>query len=94
MSIAQGEGSIEGIPKTALLGENFPHFNKVFILSVPVFSNKYCQSLIINSFADCCFEISSLRIREIFKNEDRDFLRPGTRRGGGQSGGKKDTKVF
>ena len=34
-------------------------------------------------------------LREIFKSKDRDFLRPGTRRGGrGQSGEKKDTKVF
>ena len=35
------------------------------------------------------------KLREIFKKENRDFLHPGTRRGGGGRGGeKKDTKVF
>ena len=35
------------------------------------------------------------QLREIFKNEDRDFLRPGTRRGGvGSERGKKGHKGF
>ena len=36
-----------------------------------------------------------LSLREIFKNEDRDFLRPGTRRGGaGSERGKKGHEGF
>ena len=33
-------------------------------------------------------------VREIFKNQDRDFLHPGTRRGGGQSGEKRTRRFL
>ena len=33
-------------------------------------------------------------IREIFKNEDRDFLRPGTRRGGVRAGEKRTRRFL
>ena len=33
-------------------------------------------------------------LREIFKNEDRDFLHPGTRRGGVRAGKKRTRRFF